>query len=266
MGKMKTTVISGQVEETKTSADKYAEKKAKKALQNQGSKKEETTNEPQVKNEEIQPEEEIKQTKSIKSEPQQQKIRGKKYQEVKRKFSNTNTYKLEEAIKLVKEISYSKFDGTMELHLTVKKQGLNVQVALPHSTGKQKKIEVATEKTLEDLKNGKINFDILLATPEMMPKLATFARMLGPKGLMPNPKNGTVIKNEKEAEKFNANNITIKTEREQPLIHTSFGKVSQKNEELVTNAESIISALGGSKQITKAFMKSTMSPSIKLNI
>ncbi|MEK7168907.1 MAG: 50S ribosomal protein L1, partial [Patescibacteria group bacterium] len=91
-------------------------------------------------------------------------------------------------------------------------------------------------------------------------------RLLGPKGLMPNPKNGTVIKSEKDADKFKGNLITLKTERDAALIHTSFGKVSQKTEELVKNTEVILNALGGSKTITRAFMKSTMSPSVKLAI
>jgi len=241
---MKTTIVSGEVNETKTSAEKYAEKKAKRASAMH------SENHPKVNEEK---------TVTVSS-------RGKKYLESKAKISASSNYKLNEAIKMVKETNYSKFDGTMELHLVVKKQGLNVQVSLPHSFGKQKKVVVANEKTLEELKQGKINFDVLLATSEMMPKLAVFARLLGPKGLMPNPKNGTVIKSEKDADKFNAANITVKTERENPLIHTSFGKVSQKDEELLANAQYIIDAVGGSKTIIRAFMKSTMSPSVKLII
>lgn len=265
MGKMKTKVIEGVTEEVKSSADKYAEKKAKKAAMMQ---KEEVVNEVVNGETKVETQEEVKE-ETVKTSPKQtadEKIRGKKYMEAKNKFSSSNVYKLEEAINLIKDIKFAKFDETFELHLTVKKQGLNAQVALPYSTGKQKRVEVATEKTLEDLKQGKINFDVLLATPEMMPKLAVFARVLGPKGLMPNPKNGTVIKSEKDADKFNANNITVKTERENPIIHTSFGKVSQETKELLTNAESLIDAIGGSKQITKAFLKSTMSPSVKLSI
>lgn len=263
MGKTKTAVLTGTEEVKKTSKELYEEKKAKKALEQQANTVKE---EPKAEVVSEEAKEEVKETTQKAKAVSTEKVRSKKYLEAKSKYSHSNDYKLEEAIKLVKELSYTKFDGTMELHLTVKKQGLNVQVALPHSTGKQKRVEVASEKTLEDLKQGKINFDILLATPEMMPKLASFARVLGPRGLMPNPKNGTVIKSEKDADKFNANNITIKTERENPLIHTSFGKVSQDTKELVTNATAIIDAIGGSKQITKAFLKSTMSPSVKLSI
>ncbi len=269
MGKTKTAKLTDTAKVTKTSAEEYAEKKAKKAaLQNKVEKVSEViTNEvpkvSEVSKVETEQEPEVPKRKekilTISS-------RGKKYLESKSKVSKANLYKIEDAIKAVKESSYSKFDGTMELHLNVKKTGINVQTTLPFSTGKQKRIEIADEKTLAKLKEGKIDFDLLLTTAEMMPKLAMFARLLGPKGLMPNPKNGTVIKSVKDVEKFKGNMITLKTEREAALIHTSFGKVSQKQEELVTNAEAILTALGGSKSIVRAFMKSTMSPSVKITI
>lgn len=264
MGKTKTAVLSGAPEVKKTSAEEYAEKKAKRAA-------------AQVKSEELR----VNNTETKTTEPESitiveaphrvtkeivEKARGKKYLESKGKVSKSTLYKIEDAVKAVKDSTYSKFDGTMELHLVIKKTGVNQQVTLPFSTGKQKRIEIADEKTLTKLKDGKVDFDLLLATADMMPKLAVFARLLGPRGLMPNPKNGTVIKTEKDADKFKGNLITLKTEREAALIHTSFGKVSQKNEELVKNAQSIIDALGGSKSIVRAFMKSTMSPSVKVQI
>lgn len=264
MGKTKTAVLSGAPEVKKTSAEEYAEKKAKKAaMMAKDQPVKEVAKEEVIKEtvEEVVEEAPHRVTKEI-----VEKVRGKKYLESKGKVSRTTLYKLEDAIKAIKESTYSKFDGTMELHLVVKKTGVNQQVTLPFSTGKQKKIEIADDKTLAKLKEGKIDFDLLLASSEMMPKLAMFARLLGPKGLMPNPKNGTVIKSEKDIDKFKGNSISIRTEREQPLIHTAFGKVSQKNEELVKNAESIIDALGGSKTIIRAFMKSTMSPSVKIQI
>lgn len=270
MGKTKTAVLSGASEVKKTSAEEYAEKKAKKAAMM-------TKDNPKAEKEVIEKTVPVKEEVKVEEAPvveaptRKEKVltvsmRGKRYVESKAKVSKNTLYKLEDAIKAVKESSYSKFDGTMELHLNVKKTGINVQVTLPFSTGKQKKVEIADEKTLAKLKEGKVDFDLLLATAEMMPKLAMFARLLGPKGLMPNPKNGTVIKSEKDAEKFKGNLITLKTEREVALVHTSFGKVSQKTEELVKNAESILNALGGSKSIVRAFMKSTMSPSVKVQI
>lgn len=216
-----------------------------------------------VEAEPIPVEEEGKEKKEKKApEP---KVRSKRYKEAKAKVDRTKLYSLPEALKLVKEISYSKFDGTVELHLVTKKDGLSFIVTLPHSTGKKKKVEIANEDTIKELKKGKIDFDVLLSTPEMMPKLAPFAKLLGPRGQMPNPKNGTLIKDKKEAEKFTGNNLFIKTEKKAPLIHTTIGKVSQKDKELVENAEAIIQVIG-KRQVKKAHLTSTMGPSLKIDV
>lgn len=193
------------------------------------------------------------------------KSRGKKYQDAKKTIDNLKQYSIPSAVKLVKKTSFSTFDGSIELHLVIKKIGLTTNVDLPYQTGKQKKIEVASNKTIEKIKKEKIDFDILLATPSMMPKLVPFARILGPRGLMPNPKNKTVVKNKEAAKKFSANSITLKTERKAPLIHTVVGKVSQKDKEIVENIKSILSAIG-KKQIVKAFLTASMSPSVKIDV
>lgn len=195
-----------------------------------------------------------------------EKVRGKKYVVAKKKFDNVKVYSAAEAIKLVKETSYSKFDGTMELHMIVKKAGISAQITLPHAAGKTKKVEIASDDTIEKLKNAKIDFDILVATPEMMPKLVPFARLLGPKGLMPNPKNGTLVPDAKKAKSFSTGTVTLKTEKEAPLVHTVIGKVSQDGKELAENLESIFKAFGGGKQIDKAYIKATMGPSVKVKV
>ena len=194
------------------------------------------------------------------------RVRGKKWQTAKSKMNTTKVYELTEALKLVKENSYSKFDGTMEMHVEVKKIGTSANVTLPFSAGKAKKIEIADDKTLLKLKTGKIDFDVLLATPEIMPKLVPFARLLGPKGLMPNPKNGTLVTDPKAAKASSGNSVTLKTEKEAPLIHTTFGKVSQKDAELTENALVILKALGAGKQIVKVYIKASMGPAIKIAI
>src|SRR5579859_4577143 len=193
-----------------------------------------------------------------------EKIRGKKYKETKAKITSSKSYSLDEAIKLLKELNNTKFDQTFELHLVVKKTGLSVNVNLPHSGGKVKKIEVADDETIKKLESGKVDFDVLLATADFMPKLVKYARILGPKGMMPNPKNGTLIKSAADAKKFSGNTKTIKTEKEAPLVHTSFGKLSQKDSELIENANVLLDALNR-KQIVRAYMKSTMSPSVKIS-
>ena len=106
----------------------------------------------------------------------------------------------------------------------------------------------------------------LVATAAMMPKIVPFARLLGPKGLMPNPKNGTLVPDEKKAKSFSTGTIALKTEKEAPLVHTVIGKVSQDGKELSENLEAIFKAFGGVKQIDKAYIKPTMGPSVKIKI
>ena len=210
--------------------------------------------------------EETKEVKEEKKKVKAPKVRSKKYLEAKAKVNPIQTYPLSEAIKLAKETSYSSFDGTIELHIQVKKAGLSANVTLPYGTGKEKRIEIASDETIKKLEAGKIDFDVLIATPEIMPKLLPFARTLGPKGLMPNPKNGTLVNDIKKAKDFSANTLTLKTEKGAPLVHTSFGKVSMNEKELIENAEAIIAALGGTKQVIKAYTKASMGPSIKIAI
>lgn len=214
------------------------------------------------------------------------KTRSKKYIKAKSLIDKTKLYKISDAVKLVKEISYSKFAGAVELHLIVKKKGLSLNVDLPHSTGSRKKIEIADENTIKKLEKasspegslrvgdsskpgtgpaGKLDFDVLLATPDMMPHLVPFAKILGPRGLLPNPKNGTIIKSAKDANKFSGNNLNLKTEKDAPIIHTVIGRVAQNDKELEENLNSVIAAIGA-KQIERAYLKSTMSPSVKLDL
>ena len=255
MGKTKTAFVSGSGDETKKGKKESQRKNEKVHIANlKGGQRIKA-----VESETIITEEENQEKKKRRSP----RVRGKKWTEAKTQVSKTKEYKLKDAIKLCKKTSYSKFDGTMEIHLVVQKTGINVNITLPYCAGKEKKIELASEETIKKLSSGKIDFDILVATAEMMPKLVPFAKLLGPKGLMPNPKNGTLVKDLKTAEKFSGNSITIKTEKEAPLIHTTFGKVSQKEEELIKNFEAIVKAINA-KQIVKAYIKATMGPAVKV--
>lgn len=282
MGKTKTAFVGGATDDTKSGKAAYEEKMRKKAF---AQKEAEEKAKAQVKGvglkggeriKVVGAEEAVTETKTEKADKveeevasekvRQPKIRSKNYKSAKKKIDRNKTYKVSDAIKLVKEVSYSKFDGTMELHIVSKKDKVMERVSLPYAAGKGKKVEVADENTITKLKKGKIDFDILLATPKMMPKLVPFAKLLGPKGLMPNPKAGTLIKDKKDASKFSGNTMTLKTEKSQPVIHTICGKVSQNDKEIEENIETIFKALGGNKNITKAYLKSTMSPSVKISL
>lgn len=194
------------------------------------------------------------------------KTHSKKYQSLKKDLDKTKKYKVEEVISTVLAISKEKFDASIELHLQMKKDKLSGNIELPHSSGKAKKVVIFTPELETDIKNQKIDFDVLIATPQDMPKLAKYARFLGPKGLMPNPKNGTVASNPQQALKnFSANKIAYKTEKKAPLIHLTIGKKSLGQNKLTENLQAILSAINP-KQIKKAHLSSSMSPSIALDL
>ncbi len=264
MGKMKTTII-GETNEKNKEKSQQAHKGDEAKVHLSGLK-----GGQRVKMLDASPVEENTNTEVVATRKEDkkvvEKVRSKKYVASKGKLEVGKAYPAEVAIKLVKELSYSKFDGTIELHLVMKKLGATAQITLPHAAGRVKKVEIASDETVEKLKAGKIDFDILVATPDMMAKLVPFAKLLGPRGMMPNPKNGTLITDPKKAKAFSTATVTLKTEKEAPLIHTVLGKVSQKDEEIKANLETILKAFGGSKQIVRGFIKSTMSPSVKLQI
>lgn len=193
------------------------------------------------------------------------KTHGKNYKNARKLVDKNKFYTISAALDLLSQMSFTKFDPTVELHIKTKKENVNVSLTLPNSTGKSVKIEVADENTIKNLKAGKVDFDVLLATGDMMPKLVPFAKLLGPKGLMPNPKTGTLLKDIKDADKFSADKITLKTEKSAPLIHTTVGKLSMDKEKLAQNTEAIFEAIG-KKQLVSAHLTASMTPSIKLEI
>lgn len=191
---------------------------------------------------------------------------GKKYLEVKKLVDKTKHYSLSEAIDLVKKTSYSKFEGTIEAHFNVSVKGLRGTVQLPHGTGKTIKVAVASDSLLEEISAGKTDFDILIAHPSMMPKLAKVAKVLGPKGLMPNPKTGTISEDtERLALSLSKGQTNWKTEPDFPIVHTVLGKASFDNQKLEENYLAIAKSLGKDK-IKSVFLKATMGPSVKTAI
>ena len=202
-----------------------------------------------------------------KSKPKKIKIRSSSYKAAKAKVDITKIYPVSDALKLLKEVNLTKFDPTVELHFNLSKSGVSVSVELPFSTGKTRRVAIADDATVAKIEAGNLNFDVLLASPSQMPQLVKYAKILGPKGLMPNPKAGTVIDDPAATAKklSGSNTVTLKTEKSAPLVHTSAGKLTQPEKELSANINAIISALSPSG-ITKVILKSTMSPAIKLQI
>lgn len=192
------------------------------------------------------------------------RVRGKEYQKVKKMVDPTKTYPPKEALELLKKVSFGQFNGTVETHLVVLEKGLSGDVNLPYFVGKARRVVIFNDTLVPEIKAGKINFDVLLALPADMPKILALAKILGPKGLMPNPKNGTLVPDpEKAMSNFSASALHFQTEKDFPLIHAAIGKVNQPIEELSANFETFIKAVNP-KNIKKAMIKSSMSPSIKV--
>ena len=214
----------------------------------------------------------------------------------KSKVEKSKLYSLDEALVLIKETAKAKFDESLEVHIrlgTDPKKGeqqVRATVVLPHGTGKSKKIAVFTENEKEakeagaDIVGGKelinkikttgvIDFEIAVATPEMMKELAIVAKILGPKGLMPSPKNETVTNNIKKAvSDLKGGKIVFKTD-ENSNVHQLLGKVSWPEATLKENYETFMEALKKAKPsgIKGVYLKqvvlcSTMGPGVKISI
>jgi large subunit ribosomal protein L1 len=195
------------------------------------------------------------------------KVRGKKYKKARKKVDIEKEYPIKKAVELVQETSISSFTGNLEAHLVMSKQGDFGEVDLPHFEGKEKKIAIMDEDVLKKIEEGDIDFDILLAEPKWMSKLGKYGKVLGPQGLMPNPKDGTLVDNPEETKQKmeEKETIKLKTERKQPVMHLILGKLDQPTKELVANVEKLIEKLG-SKKIKKLVLTATMGPGIKVEI
>lgn len=221
--------------------------------------------------------------------------RGKKYQEAYKKIDRTKAYSLEEALKLAIETNPAKFDATVEAHVRLgvdprqADQNIRTTVVLPNGNGKTVKVAVFApldeakkakaagadiaedEEFLKQLDKGEINFDVLISTPAYMPKLGKYARVLGPKGLMPNPKAGTVTMDiEKAVKEAKAGKVEYRVDK-QSIVHIGLGKTNFDQKALLENATVFFDSLKAQKpaSIKGSFVKSvyittTMGPSIQV--
>ena len=224
--------------------------------------------------------------------------KGKRYEEALKKVDKQKLYTKEEAIKLVKETSYANFDASVEvamnLNLDTKKadQQLRGATLLPNGTGKTKKVLVLakgdaakaakeagadyvgdTDMIEKIQKENWLEFDSLIATPDMMPALGKIGRILGPKGLMPNPKTGTVTMDTKKAvEEVKKGRVEYSTDS-YGNVHALIGKVSFEDEKLIENLKTFVTLIIKSKPsvVKGTFVKnisvsSTMGPGIKIDV
>jgi len=199
----------------------------------------------------------------------QKKVKSKKYTEAIKDFDQRKLHQIEEAIEQVKKLSYSKFDGTITLDVKLAKakkeeESVRGTIKLPHPTGKTQKVKVASEDLIEQIKKGKTDFDILLTTPAMMPKLAVVAKILGPKGKMPNPKDGTVVENPEEAMKEIEQTVRYRMDAGRNL-HIPIGKVSTKSSKLAENLSVVLKAITHLKKDSLT-LSPTMGPGVKISL
>lgn len=214
---------------------------------------------------ESEPKKEGKKEKKAKFAKQKHQ-RSKNYQGLVANVEKSKTYSLSEALDLLEKIKRKSFDETVELHINTTDPKISGEISLPHGTGKEIRVAIATDEVLAEVEKGKVDFDVLLAEPQMMPKLAKVAKILGPKGLMPNPKNGTITANpEGAAKKYKGGLVFFKTETKAPVLHVSVGKMSFGKEKLEENIEAMLSAIK-KENIQKAVLKATMSPAVKLAV
>lgn len=204
--------------------------------------------------------------KKSKQKKKPKKSRGERYKKALKMIDKKKSYPLKEAVETLKKIKFASFDESVELHINLIEGGLKGEVELPYATGKTTRVRIADDKTLEEIGKGQILFDILITHPSNMPKLAKFAKFLGPKGLMPNPKAGTIsIHPEEVAKKFKKGTLRWKSEAKFPLIHQMIGKISFEDNALIQNAQALFESIGKNK-MRGAFIKSTMSPAVKVDL
>ena len=220
---------------------------------------------------------------------------GKKYITAKKLVDSKKIYPIAEAVKLAKETSYSKFDASIDIAIklnvdtTKAEQQLRGSIALPHYYGKTSRILVIDDSITADqakkagaeffggdekiaeIKDGWLDFDVLITTPKFMPKLAKVGKILGPKGLMPNPKLGTVTTKVVDTIKeFKGGKSTYRTDT-YGNVHMIIGKKSAKNEDVVENIETLINFITSKRPSTikgeyikSIYISSTMGPSIRI--
>ena len=221
--------------------------------------------------------------------------RGKKYTKIAKNLDKSISYNLKDGVKKVKELSYSKFVGSIELHVDLKlpknkdPKSLKGAVSLPHSSSK-KTVKVAVfctpdmegkakeagadfvgiESITKDVKEGKIEFDVAIATPSVMAKIAVLGKELGPKGLMPNPKNGTVTDDIASAvAEYKKGKQTFACDLS-GVIHMSVGKIDLEDEKIIENIHSAVLAisevLGKTPELSiqRMHLAPTMGPSVKI--
>lgn len=221
--------------------------------------------------------------------------RSKKYRKAAEHVEPNTFYSLDEAVALLPKTTYSKFDGSIELHINLNvdpkqaDQLVRGTTPLPHGSGRSQRVAVFTEnaavakkagadiagtqEVIDQIEKNKFEFDILVATPDVMAQLGKHAKVLGPKGLMPNPKSGTVTKDiEKTVKELKAGRVEFRVDSA-GIIHQVIGKVSFQPEQIAENLKALLKAVQAVKPpsvkgtyIQRLSITTSMGPGIKLDV
>ena len=238
--------------------------------------------------------------KTVKAEAQPTRSplagRGKRYRQAYEAIDKTKEYQMGEAVALLPKTSFTKFEASVELHINLgvdpkaADQMVRGTVTLPHGSGKSQRVAalvpadkqaaakaagadvVGHENLLEDIGKGKFDFDILVSTPDMMAELGRHAKELGPRGLMPNPKSGTVTKNlAKAVKELKAGRVEFRMDPA-GILHQVVGKLSFKPTQLGENIKALLKAVGQARPagakgtfIQRIWLTTSMGPSFKLD-
>ncbi len=222
---------------------------------------------------------------------------GRKYAAALAQIDRTKAHRVEEAVEVVKRVAYARFDETVELAIQLNvdprkaDQMVRGTVVLPHGLGKSKRVAVIAtgdkvkeaeeagadivggEDLVERIKGGWLEFDALIATPDVMRSVGQLGKILGPRGLMPNPKTGTVTFDIKNAvREVKAGRVEFRVDKT-GVIHVPIGKKSFDTSKLVDNARALIDAVihakpasARGKYIKSIYLSTTMSPAVKLDV
>jgi large subunit ribosomal protein L1 len=223
--------------------------------------------------------------------------RGKKYRELIKMIDKTKLYSLNDAVELAVKTNPSKFDATVELHVRLRvdsrqaDQNIRDTITLPSGTGKTVRIAVfseatddpelkkagadiiGTESIIAKIDKNQIDFDVLVAQPLMMQRLGRYAKVLGPRGLMPSPKSGTVTNDlAKAVNELKLGRVEYRVDSN-GIVHLGIGKVSFGVEKILANANAVMTSINGNRPnsikgnfIRSAYMATSMGPSIQLEI
>jgi large subunit ribosomal protein L1 len=225
--------------------------------------------------------------------------RGKKYQDAAKQVDRQRVYTPEEAVQLIKQVSYANFDATVEAHLRMgldprhADQQVRSTVSLPHGTGKQVRVlvfvegegeriareagadQVGSDDIIQKIQGGWFDFDVAVATPPMMSKVGRLGKVLGPRGLMPSPKAGTIVPSEdlgRVVRELKAGRVEFRLDKT-ANIHVPIGKTSFSKEQLMENFAALMEAVQRARPpaakgqyIRRVTLAPTMGPGVKLDI